>query len=80
MRLRTLLRLFALLLLIFVTQKVLFMLYNMGMADGAPFLSCLASLWHGLRLDIATACYLIIFPHWSSSSAFSSSSSLCAKC
>lgn len=62
MRLRTLLRLFALLLLIFVTQKVLFMLYNMGMADGAPFLSCLASLWHGLRLDIATACYLIIFP------------------
>ena len=62
MRLRTLLRLFALLLLIFVTQKVLFMLYNMGMADGAPSLSCLASLWHGLRLDIATACYLIIFP------------------
>ena len=62
MRLRTLLRLFALLLLIFVTQKVLFMLYNMGMADGAPFLSCLASLWHGLRLDITTACYLIIFP------------------
>lgn len=62
MRLRTLLRLFALLLLIFVTQKVLFMLYNMGMADGAPFLSCLASFWHGLRLDITTACYLIIFP------------------
>lgn len=62
MRLRTLGRLFITLLLIFITQKVLFMLYNMGMADGAPFLSCVASLWHGLRLDIATACYLIILP------------------
>ncbi len=62
MRLRFLFRLFAILLLIFVTQKVFFMLYNMGMAAGVPFLSCLASLWHGLRLDIATACYLLILP------------------
>ena len=62
MRIRTLLRLFATLVLIFVTQKVLFMLYNMGMADGAPFLSCLAALWHGLRLDITMACYLMILP------------------
>lgn len=62
MRLRVLLRLFLVLLLTFVLQKVLFMLYNMGMADGAPFLSCLSSLWHGLRLDIATSCYLIILP------------------
>ena len=62
MRLKTLLRLFVTFILMFVTQKVVFMLYNMGMADGAPFFSCLASLWHGLRLDIATACYLIILP------------------
>lgn len=62
MRLRTLLRIFLTLLLTFVLQKVLFMLYNMGMADGVPFLSCLASLWHGLRLDIATACYLVVLP------------------
>ena len=62
MRLRFLGRLFIILLLVFVTQKVLFMFYNMGMVDGAPFLSCVASLWHGLRLDIATACYLIILP------------------
>ncbi len=62
MRFRTLLRLFVALLLIFVTQKVLFMLYNLGMADGVPFSSCLASLWHGLSLDIATACYLVICP------------------
>lgn len=62
MRLLTLFRLFVTLLLIFLTQKVLFMLYNLGMADGAPFLSCLASLWHGLRLDVATACYLMVLP------------------
>ena len=61
-RLRFLLPLFLLLLLLFVVQKGVFMLYNMGMANGAPFLSCMASLWYGLRLDIATACYLIILP------------------
>ena len=62
MRFRFLLRFFAVLLILFVVQKVVFMLYNMGMADGAPFLSCLAALWHGLRLDVATACYLVIIP------------------
>ena len=62
MRLRALLRLFVMFLLIFVTQKVLFMLYNFGMAGGAPFGECVAVLWHGLRLDIATACYLVILP------------------
>ena len=62
MRIRILGRIFILLLLIFITQKILFMLYNIGMTDGAPFLSCVASLWHGLRLDIATTCYLIILP------------------
>ncbi len=61
-RLRFLLTLFLLLLLLFVAQKVVFMLYNMGMADGAPFTSCLAALWHGLGLDIATACYLLVVP------------------
>lgn len=62
MRLKTFLRLFVTLILMFVTQKVVFMLYNISMADGAPFLSCVASLWHGLRLDIATACYLLLLP------------------
>lgn len=62
MRLRAIGHLFVSFLLIFITQKVLFMLYNMGMAGGAPLGSCIASLWHGLRLDIATACYLIILP------------------
>lgn len=62
MRFRTLGLLFLTLLLIFLSQKMFFMLYNMSMADGAAFLSCVASLWHGLRLDIATSCYLIILP------------------
>lgn len=61
-RLRYLFRLFVVLLLVFVTQKILFMLYNMGMAAGAPFGSCVVSLWHGLRLDVATTCYLVLLP------------------
>lgn len=55
-------RLFVTLILIFVVQKILFILVNMGHADGAPFWSCMASLWHGLRLDIVSACYIIILP------------------
>ncbi len=62
MRLRVLLRLLVTLLLIFVTQKVVFMLFNLSMAAGAPFGSCVAALWHGLRLDVATACYLLLLP------------------
>lgn len=57
-----LLQLYITLLLIFVTQKVVFMLVNMGLADGAPFWSCVAALWHGLRLDSVTACYLLLLP------------------
>ena len=55
-------RLYITLLLIFVTQKALFMLVNMGHADGATFGSCLAVLWHGLRLDSVTACYILAIP------------------
>ena len=62
MRIKALLRLFVTFILMFVTQKVVFMLFNMSMADGAPFLSCMVSLWHGLRLDIATTCYLLLLP------------------
>lgn len=62
MRLRYLLRYFLTWILIFVTQKIVFMLVNMGLADGAPFGSCVAALWHGLRLDLVTASYLAIIP------------------
>lgn len=62
MRIIYLFRYFFTWILIFITQKIVFMLFNMGLADGAPFWSCVSSLWHGLRLDIATACYLTILP------------------
>ncbi len=62
MRLRYLFRYFLTWILIFVTQKIVFMLVNMGLADGAPFGSCVAALWHGLRLDVTTASYLAILP------------------
>ena len=38
------------------------MLVNIGMAAGAPFGTCLLSLWHGLRLDSVMACYLLVIP------------------
>ncbi len=62
MRVPYLVRLYLTLVLVFVTQKIVFMLVNAGMADGAPFLSCLAALWHGLRLDSVMACYLLVLP------------------
>lgn len=62
MRVGFILRYFVTLLLLFILQKIVFMLFNMGMADGASFLSCVGALWHGLRLDIATACYLLLLP------------------
>ena len=61
-RLIYLIRLYITLLLIFMTQKVVFMLVGMGHADGAPFGQCVAALWHGLRLDSVTACYIIVIP------------------
>lgn len=61
-RIPTLIRLYITLILVFVTQKVVFMLVNIGMAAGAPFGTCLAALWHGLRLDSVMACYLLVLP------------------
>ena len=45
-RLPALLRLYITLVLIFVTQKMVFMAVNAGMAGDAPFGSCVAALWH----------------------------------
>ena len=61
-RIYMLFRLYVVFLLIFVSQKVLFMLVNIGHAEGAPFGLCAAVLWHGMRLDSVTACYLLIIP------------------
>ena len=62
MRWLALLRTYATWLLIFATQKAVFMLVNIGLSAGAPFGECLSALWHGLRLDSVTACYLLILP------------------
>ncbi len=61
-RLGFLLRLYITLMLIFATQKVVFMVVNAGMAGGAPLGSCLAAVWHGLRLDSVMTCYLLVIP------------------
>lgn len=61
-RLLFILRLYVTLLLIFVTQKALFMLFNFSFASGSGVADWLAVLWHGLRLDSVTACYLLIVP------------------
>ena len=61
-RLLFLLRLFITLLLIFATQKVVFMLVNIGHAEGAPFGQCAAAIWHGMRLDTVAAAYILIIP------------------
>lgn len=54
--------LFLALIAIFVLQKIAFMLYNIGMAKDIPFSACLDVLWHGLKLDVTTTCYLMAIP------------------
>ena len=62
MRIKALIRLYLYLLIVFISQKALFMLFNCGLANGAPFTECLLALWHGLRLDSVMACYLLLLP------------------
>ena len=61
-RLLFLLRLYVTLLLLFVTQKVLFMAFNYPYAAGTSVGDWLSVLWHGLRLDSVAACYLLVVP------------------
>ena len=61
-RLLFLLRLYVTLLLLFVTQKLVFMLFNLPYAEGTTAGGWLGVLLHGLRLDSVTACYLMIVP------------------
>ena len=57
-----LVRLYVTLFLIFVTQKVLFMLLNLSYGAGMTAGDWLAVLWHGLPLDSVAACYLLTVP------------------
>lgn len=61
-RLLYLLRLYATLLVVFVLQKPLFMLYCGAAAKGVALGDYLGVVWHGLTLDAAVAAYLSILP------------------
>lgn len=58
-RLWLLLRLYITLLLIFATQKLLFVLCNLNYADAMTLSDWLGMVWHGWALDSVTACYLL---------------------
>jgi len=57
-----LLLLWAALLLVFAAQKPLFMLANLGYAEGLTIGDWAAVVWHGLRLDVPMACLLLATP------------------
>ena len=57
-----LLRLFVTVVLIFVTQKIVFLVVCSSHNAGAPFGQCIAALWHGFALDTVMASYIIVLP------------------
>lgn len=61
-RIQFLLSFFGVILLLFVCQKPLFMLYNGSIERGITLGDYLQVVWHGLSLDATTAGYLSIFP------------------
>lgn len=56
------LTIFATVLLIFVCQKPVFMLYNAASEKGAGFNDYLQVMWHGVSLDAAVSGYLTALP------------------
>ncbi|OQX77188.1 MAG: hypothetical protein B6D61_07610, partial [Bacteroidetes bacterium 4484_249] len=50
--------------LVFASFRAAFIIYyfNSIKAEGAGFSDATASFWHALPLDIATACYFLLFP------------------
>ena len=61
-RILFLVRLYVTLVLVFVTQKVLFMLFNHTYGTGTTAGDWLAVLWHALPLDSVAACYILAVP------------------
>ena len=61
-RLYILLKLFLVLMLIFVLQKPVFMLYNSSVCEGLTFYDYLAVMWHGLALDSTMSGYVLVIP------------------
>ena len=52
-------RLFAEILVWFISWKLVFMIYNGSIGRGCRAVDYLSVIWHGLPLDIATASYII---------------------
>lgn len=52
-------KLYCTLLLLFVVEKPLFMALNAGYGEGVGAGDVAAVMWHGLRLDMVAACYLM---------------------
>lgn len=61
-RLLFLSKLFLVFILIFSTQKVLFMLVNLSFAGDMTFGDAICVLWHALRLDTVASSYLVAIP------------------
>lgn len=49
---------------VFFISRLIFLLYNIRLLhiEGLGFIESLASFWHALPLDLATACYFLMFP------------------
>ena len=50
--------------LLFALARTVFLLYNFNLLkiEGIQFSEAMASYWHALQLDLATACYFMFFP------------------
>lgn len=61
-RLYILLKLFLVMMLVFVIQKPLFMLYNQGIDRSVGVADYMSVMWHGIPLDMTMCGYLLIIP------------------
>ncbi len=61
-RIKYLAIIFVLFLLVFATQKPVFMLYNHEFAEGLGLGDYFMVMLHGLKLDITVACYAMVLP------------------
>lgn len=48
--------------LLFASQKVLFLLFNHAYSEGIGLSDAASVVWHGLRLDLTMSCYLMVVP------------------
>ena len=61
-RLRSLLGHFIRLVVLFIVQKPLFMIYNGALSGGYRFSDWIGVVWHGLTIDFSVAAYLTFIP------------------